>query len=224
MLNQHCRIVAPMAVSVFLRETTPTEPSSRERIVTAAITSFSRHGVSHTPLRVVADAAGVSVGLVQHYFGNKAGLTAAVDEYVVQVFGEVLESEPLPEAPGEHSEELRGRFARLFHKYPEVTDYVAHALSQGDEIGNVIFDGLLRISIEQGEKYAEHGLVRSDLDLVWGTINPLILRVGAAMLRHHIERHIPEPFYTPTQLQRWDSAVTGLIRKGQFAPEAAENQ
>jgi AcrR family transcriptional regulator len=222
MLNQHCSIVIVVTGSVFLRESTPTEPSSRERIVDAAIRSFSQHGVSHTPLRTVADAAGVSVGLVQHYFGNKAGLTAAVDEYVLRVFGEVLESEPLPEPPADHSVELRGRFARLFHKYPEVTDYVAHALCQGDEIGNVIFDGLLRISTEQGDKYIEHGLVRSDLDLLWGVINPLILRVGATMLRHHIERHIPEPFYTPTQLQRWDSAVTALIRKGQFKPEAAD--
>jgi AcrR family transcriptional regulator len=222
MLNQHCSIVIVVTGSVFLRESTPTEPSSRERIVDAAIRSFSQHGVSHTPLRTVADAAGVSVGLVQHYFGNKAGLTAAVDEYVLRVFGEVLESEPLPEPPADHSVELRGRFARLFHKYPEVTDYVAHALCQGDEIGNVIFDGLLRISTEQGDKYIEHGLVRSDLDLLWGVINPLILRVGATMLRHHIERHIPEPFYTPTQLQRWDSAVTALIRKGQFKPEATD--
>lgn len=208
-----------MTGSVFLRHATPAEPSPRERILDAAITSFSRQGVSNTPLRTVADTAGVSVGLVQHYFGNKAGLTAAVDEYVLQVFGEVLESEPLPEPPADHSVELRGRFARLFHKYPEVTDYVAHALSEGDEIGNVIFDGLLRISTEQGEKYAEHGLVSDDLDLLWGTINPLILRVGATMLRHHIERHIPEPFYTPTQLQRWDAAVTSLIRKGQFTSE-----
>ncbi|KAA0115107.1 TetR/AcrR family transcriptional regulator [Mycolicibacterium sp. P9-22] len=222
MLNQHCSIVIVVTGSVFLRESTPTEPSSRERIVDAAIRSFSQHGVSHTPLRTVADAAGVSVGLVQHYFGNKAGLTAAVDEYVLRVFGEVLESEPLPEPPADHSVELRGRFARLFHKYPEVTDYVAHALCQGDEIGNVIFDGLLRISTEQGDKYIEHGLVRSDLDLLWGVINPLILRVGATMLRHHIERHIPEPFYTPAQLQRWDSAVTALIRKGQFKPEATD--
>lgn len=222
MPDQRCRIVAVVTGSVFLRESTPTEPSSRERILNAAITSFSRHGVSHTSLRAVADTAGVSVGLVQHYFGNKAGLTAAVDEYVLRVFGEVLESEPLPEPPADHSVELRGRFARLFHKYPEVTDYVAHALCQGDEIGNVIFDGLLRISTEQGDKYIEHGLVRPDLDLLWGVINPLILRVGATMLRHHIERHIPEPFYTPTQLQRWDAAVTALIRKGQFKPEVAD--
>ncbi|MGK2854511.1 MAG: TetR/AcrR family transcriptional regulator [Microbacteriaceae bacterium] len=208
-----------MAGTVFLRASTPVEPTSRERIRDAAIKSFAQQGVSNTPLRTVADAAGVSVGLVQHYFGNKAGLIAAVDEYVLQVFGEVLESEPLPEPPADHGQELRGRFARLFHKYPEVTDYVAHALSEGDEIGAVIFDGLLQISTEQGEKYAEHGLLRSDLDLLWGTINPLILRVGATILRSHIERHIPEPFYTPTQLQRWDAAVTSLIRKGQFASE-----
>ncbi len=208
--------------TVFLRPSTPAEPTSRERIVDAAIKSFARQGVSNTPLRTVAEAAGVSVGLVQHYFGNKAGLTAAVDAYVLQVFGEVLESEPLPEPPADHSEALRGRFARLFHTYPEVTDYVAHALSEGDEIGAVIFDGLLRISTVQGEKYAEHGLVRSDLDLLWGTINPLILRVGAAMLRSHIERHIPGPFYSAEELQRWDAAVTSLIRRGQFTPEAAD--
>ncbi len=194
----------------------------RERIVSAAVKSFAQQGVSNTPLRAVADAAGVSVGLVQHYFGNKAGLISAVDEYVLQVFGEVLEADPLPEQPGEQSEELRGRFAQLFHKYPEVTDYVAHALSQGDEIGNVIFDGLLQISVAQGEGFAEHGLVRPDLDLVWGAINPLILRVGAMILRNHIERHIPAAFYTPEQLSRWDTAVTSLIRRGQFVPEAPD--
>ncbi|KRD14213.1 hypothetical protein ASE48_04125 [Mycobacterium sp. Root265] len=221
MLNQDCRIVAVVTGTVFLRESTPAEPSSRERILDAAIKSFSQQGVSNTPLRAVADAAGVSVGLVQHYFGNKAGLTAAVDEYVLRVFGEILESTPMPEPPADHLVELRGRFAQLVHRYPDVMDYVAHALSQGEEIGAVIFDGLVRISSAQGDKFAEHGLVRSDLDLLWATINPLILRVGAIILRQHIERHIPEPFYTPTQLQRWDAAVTSLIRTGQFNIDAA---
>ena len=58
---------------------------------------------------------------------------------------------------------------------------------------------------------------------------PLLLIAGGsgvvpfrAMLRHHIERHIPEPFYTVNQLNRWDAAVTSLIRKGQFTPEASD--
>lgn len=215
----YCRTVAG---TVFLRPSAPVEPSTRERIIGAAVKSFAQHGVSHTPLRTVADSAGVSVGLVQHYFGNKAGLISAVDEHVLKVFGEVLEADPLPEPPGEQSEALRGRFAELFHKYPDVTDYVAHALSQGDEIGNVIFDGLLQISIAQGEGFSAQGLVRPDLDSIWGAINPLILRVGAMILRNHIERHIPAPFYTPEQLLRWDTAVASLIRRGQFIPGVSD--
>ncbi len=42
------------------------------------------------------------------------------------------------------------------------------------------------------------------------------------MLRSHIERHVPGPFYSADELQRWDSAVTSLIRRGQFAAEAAD--
>lgn len=40
-------------------------------------------------------------------------------------------------------------------------------------------------------------------------------RVGAMILRPHIERHLPEPFVIRTQLQRWDAAATRLIREGQ---------
>jgi len=91
-------------------------------------------------------------------------------------------------------------------------DYIAHALSQGDELGKVIFDGFLRISDAQGHNIDGHGVVRDDLDPLWATINPLILRVGAFILRKHIERHLPEPFYAPNQLQRWDCPPRGTPR------------
>lgn len=42
------------------------------------------------------------------------------------------------------------------------------------------------------------------------------------ILRNHIERHIPAPFYTPEQLLRWDTAVASLIRRGQFIPGASD--
>jgi AcrR family transcriptional regulator len=48
------------------------ERSSVERIRNAALKSFATYGTSTTSLRTVAAAAGVSVGLVQHHFANKA--------------------------------------------------------------------------------------------------------------------------------------------------------
>jgi TetR/AcrR family transcriptional regulator, regulator of cefoperazone and chloramphenicol sensitivity len=49
-------------------------------------------------------------------------------------------------------------------------------------------------------------------------LNVLLLRLGPLMLRSHIERHLPEPFNSPTQLERWDDSVTTMIRQGQLEP------
>ena len=53
---------------------TAEDRSSIERIRNAALKTFGTYGTSSTSLRTVAEAAGVSVGLVQHHFINKAGL------------------------------------------------------------------------------------------------------------------------------------------------------
>ncbi len=56
---------------------------------------------------------------------------------------------------------------------------------------------------------------------LWGVLNPLLLRFGAIILRGHIERHLPEPLTSPTQLRRWDAAVSALLRHGQLKTDTA---
>jgi AcrR family transcriptional regulator len=50
--------------------------SQRERILAAAERLLVTHGVEHSRLRDVGEAAGVSVGTVQHYFGTRDRLIA----------------------------------------------------------------------------------------------------------------------------------------------------
>jgi TetR/AcrR family transcriptional regulator, regulator of cefoperazone and chloramphenicol sensitivity len=201
---------------LFPRSRAPVERSSEERIRDAALKSFANHGVAATTLRTVAEAAGVSVGLVQHYFGTKAALVAAVDQYVLNVFGDALESMPLPAPPADALAEAGRRLVKLFAEHTDVVDYVGHALVEGGEVGTTIFGGLFAISAAQRDQFEKQNLTRPDLDPVWAALNPLILRIGAVILRPHIERHIPEPFTTLEQLQRWNAAVTSLIRGGQL--------
>ncbi|MCV7138387.1 MULTISPECIES: TetR/AcrR family transcriptional regulator [Mycolicibacterium] len=214
-----------MEGSVFLQQPTPVELSNAERIRDAAIRCFATQGISATTMRAIAEAAGVSHGLVQHHFGNKAGLIAAVDNYVLRVFGEALESNPLPvpTPPTNDFASLGGRFSKLIHDHPDVVDYVGHALIEGGNIGAVIFDGLLQISARQRDNFAEAGLTRPDLDPDWAALNPLMLRLGPIMLRSHIARHIEGALSTPAELQRWDATVTALIRHGQFTSDPAEH-
>jgi AcrR family transcriptional regulator len=59
--------------------------STRARIRDAAMAEFGDKGFRGATMKSIADAAGVSVGLVQHHFGTKDGLRAACDERVLDM-------------------------------------------------------------------------------------------------------------------------------------------
>ncbi|MGN8244470.1 TetR family transcriptional regulator [Cellulomonas soli] len=57
--------------------------TARARIRDAAIECFAEQGFD-TPFRTIAEAAGVSPGLITHHFGSKAALRTACDAEVLQ--------------------------------------------------------------------------------------------------------------------------------------------
>jgi AcrR family transcriptional regulator len=59
--------------------------TARARIRDAAIGLMAERGIDGATIRDIAQAAGVSSGLVRHHFGSKEGLRAACDEYVMNV-------------------------------------------------------------------------------------------------------------------------------------------
>ena len=165
---------------------------------------------------MVAEAAGVSIGLVQHCFKTKAALVTAVDHYVLQIIRDGLGAAAMPDAPAEALDEAGKRMTKVTADHPLAMEYLAHALCEGGDVGTVVFDGLVGICTAQRDHFREQGWLRSDLDPLWAVLNPLILRAGAFILRPHIERYLGEPFFTDTQLQRWDDSVTQALRDGQF--------
>ncbi len=189
--------------------------SSVERIRDAALKCFAARGTSATSLRAVAAEAGVSLGLVQHHFDTKANLIKAVDDHVLGVMASAL-AKPIPEPPADSIADIGNRVTSLVADEPDVVAYVGRALTDGSALGREVFDALADIGAERWRVRAEQRLTRSDLDPIWGTLNPLVLALGAWVLRAHIERHLPEPLETPTQLQRWQDATDSLLRDGQM--------
>lgn len=57
--------------------------TARARIRDAAIALFTERGVDGATIRDIAQAAGVSSGLLRHHFGSKEGLRDACDEYAL---------------------------------------------------------------------------------------------------------------------------------------------
>jgi len=57
--------------------------TARARIRDAAIDLFAERGFGQATVRDIAQAAGVSSGLLRHHFGSKDGLREACDEYAM---------------------------------------------------------------------------------------------------------------------------------------------
>lgn len=189
--------------------------SSIERIRGAALKTFAMHGASATSLRMVAAAAGVSVGLVQHHFANKAGLIKAVDDHVLGLVIAAIAA-PLPDPPADTVVEMGGRVTRIVAEHPDVVDYVGRALIDGSPLGTTIFDTLAAFGMVRWNQRNERRETRADLDVTWAAINSMVLALGTLILRGHIERQLPEAFAAPDQLQRWQASVNTLLREGLF--------
>src|ERR1700755_2915947 len=123
-----------MTVLPELDGVTPEERSSIERIRNAALKSFATYGTSATSLRTVAEAAGVSVGLVQHHFTNKAGLIKAVDDHVMSVVVATI-AQPIPPPPADSIVEMGSRITWIMTEHPVIADYVGRALIDGSPLG-----------------------------------------------------------------------------------------
>ncbi|OBH04123.1 MULTISPECIES: TetR/AcrR family transcriptional regulator [unclassified Mycobacterium] len=197
----------------------PIEPTSKERIRDAALSCFADRGIAATSLRRIAETAEVSIGLVQHHFRTKATLTAAVDQYVLQVVGEALAPTALPDPPSDGLSEAGRRLTALMVERPDVMTYLGRALAEGGAFGSIIFSGLVGISAAQREHFVAQGNTQPDLDPDWAAINVVILRVGAVILHPYIELYLGKSFFSEAQLRRWDASVTGLLRHGLFLDE-----
>jgi TetR/AcrR family transcriptional regulator, regulator of cefoperazone and chloramphenicol sensitivity len=186
-----------------------------EHIRDAAMKCFAERGFASTSLRTIADVAGVSLGQIQHYFATRQRLIESIDAHVLAIFARALHPSST-ESDRDRVVAAGEQFAQLMSENPAVMDYVGRSLSEGGQVGAVIFDGLYRISEQQGRGFIAAGLAAEGLDPVWSVLLPLILRVGTVILRPHIERHLGGDLYNPDATSQWDVAVTRLIREGQL--------
>ncbi len=193
------------------------------RIRNAALESFARDGVAATSIRDVAKEAGVSPGLVQHYFANKAALVEAVNGHVLAVATDAFSDLSENSSPLEAQQEIGDRVNAFVREHPTAVLYVARAAADGEAGALEIFDAFIAIARSQWQRLADHELLRADADLTWFALNGVVLVLGAVLLGDAVERHLPAPFHTPEQLERWNAASNALFREGVYLRTPADD-
>ncbi len=186
------------------------------RIRNAALDRFARDGVAATSIRDVAKHAGVSPGLVQHYFPSKAALVDAVNQHVVALATNAFSGLVQDGSPPDAMRELGDRLTEFVAEHPTALSYVARSAADGETGALEIFDAFLAIARAQWQRMADRELLRADIDLEWSTLHIVVLVLGTIMLKDAIDRHLPEAFFATPQLERWNAAGSALFREGTY--------
>jgi AcrR family transcriptional regulator len=186
---------------------------TQDRILEAALEGFARDGVAATSIRDVAAAAGVSPGLVQHYFPSKAALRSAVDEQVTEAARTALEVRTVD---GDVVEDLAERLTRLVADHFVALRYVARGVAESDPAAMAIFDTLTQLCRDQLAELQRAGMLRSDLDLDWAALHTVLINLGTVIMEPGVSDQLGRPFLTKGQVERWKVATTRLFVEGEI--------
>jgi AcrR family transcriptional regulator len=141
----------------------------REQLLEAALRLFSEHGYAATSTKRIAEAAGVTEGLVFHYFPTKLELLLALASRRHTFAGRLLGR--VQQADGSARRLLGEIAAGLVHVSSEEAKFIAVMLteSQTNEELRAIVGETTRVGVELiVQRLAEHvrrGELRADVDL-----------------------------------------------------------
>lgn len=186
------------------------------RIRNAALDLFAKDGVAATSIRDVARQTGVSPGLVQHHFATKAALVEAVNDYVISIAADAFSDLPEGSSPLDVQQALGDRVTKIVREHPAALLYVARSAADRDDAALGIFDAFVAIAERLWRGLADHDLLRRDVDLTWTALHAVVFVLGTVLLKDAVERHLPEPFFEPRQLERWNAASNALFREGTY--------
>lgn len=136
-----------------MRSTGPSadDLTTRARIRDAAVGLIGRDGFDALTVRRVAETAGVSPGLVIHYFGSKDGLRTECEKYVGDRIHEAIEQATASLQPYD----LVGEMSRKV-ELAALVPYLLRALAEGGDLGRRMFGRV----VDDTERYLKAAVVQ----------------------------------------------------------------
>lgn len=185
----------------------PEDLTARARIRDAALVEFAERGFKGATLKAVAEAAGVSIGLVQHHFGSKQGLQEACDAHVRDtMLGAASQVQD--------GAEVTPEFIRGMYEANELSvRYLARALVEGSPVAVALF--------EEGAGAAELFLTQN-----WPDAYPLggaevreraavmaAMHLSTIVLHEHLSRRLGSDALNRANLPRLGMAMIDLYAR-----------
>jgi len=147
------------------------DEEKKSKIVAAAIIEFAQNGYGKASTNTIVKEAGISKGLLFHYFGSKKGLFSYVFDYCTTLISQELFAKIDPAQTDILAKLRDAMFAKitLSEKFPQIFYFVQRVYLEGaEEIKSIlIIKEKEAASTSYGKMFEgiDYGLFRDDIDV-----------------------------------------------------------
>lgn len=191
--------------------------STAARIRTTAFSLFAAHGIRATTVRMVAEGASVSTGLVLHHFGSKQGLRTACDEWLLHHLAR-------DKSAAVHGDTAAlGQMSSQLAELSPYMDYIVAGLSEGGEGADKLFDRVCDMTDDIISEGVAAGTMRDPSDRVAWVTTLTAFSCGLSMLGAQVARRLGgDTLLDPTVYARYALSSVELFTHGMFTDDRFE--
>ncbi|TQV81031.1 TetR/AcrR family transcriptional regulator [Exilibacterium tricleocarpae] len=194
----------------------------RDALLTAAIALFSEQGFDKVGIRHIAAKAGVSFGLIRHYFGTKDALIAATTELVLtelkKAYTEILDDIDVSDGQA-YIDQLLERAITLLSPNLDLLFYLSRLASLDTDDAHNAFRTYFQIIRQDIDRLEAAGKLRVDANKVWLTFQIIFAQLGPVFLAGPIEAIIGRPAHDPDVLVARNRELASVFKFGFLAKE-----
>jgi len=173
----------------------PPKESARASILSAAMHIIAESGERAATFRAVAAAAGVSHSLLQHHFGTKQGLVAAVEGMVAERFSAALTTTTTDAQVA--SNEIAAGLSELIAGDAQLRSYLRRALLEATPAGRGLFSKIAELVVRQLERHGDPKSLPRGSQLAWLAVEVVAVNLAGVIFEPILAQALGEMPFDP---------------------------
>ena len=171
-----------------------TDFTAKARIRQVALELFALNGADATSMRAISSRAGVTVGLITHHFGTKAGLIQAVEDDILSGIEQAIAYKEVDANVDGVVKALDQRLLDHVNENPLVVAYLRRMMliEPGGE-GSDLTERFTRMALRQIKDLRRHGVASTSRDPEDQVMQVMLVQLGQLLMQpfvHQIAGHL----------------------------------
>ncbi|HJF14188.1 MAG TPA: TetR/AcrR family transcriptional regulator [Enteractinococcus helveticum] len=166
-----------------------TDLTAKARIRQVALELFALNGSDGTSMRAISSRAGVTVGLITHHFGTKAGLIQAVEDDLLDGIANAIAYQESDESVDGVVRKLDQRLLDHIDDNPLVAAYLRRMmLIEGNGAGSDLTERFTRLALRQIQDLRRHGIASTSREPEDQVMQVMLVKLGQVLMQPFVDQ------------------------------------